>query len=81
LLGRFYIHRTIEKAVAVHGAIFAGTKIMVKIRTGVALNVWQMDVMLWRTPPLTPAVGAPAGLIPAFKSYQTDVAEHLATTS
>jgi putative ABC transport system permease protein len=74
LLGRLYIHRSIEKAVAVYGAIFAATKIIVKTRTGVALNVWQMDVMLWRTPLLTPAVGALAGLIPAFKAYQTDVA-------
>ncbi|MCI0387665.1 MAG: ABC transporter permease [Acidobacteria bacterium] len=66
---------------AVYGAILAATKIIVKAQTGVVLSVWQMDSMLWLTPLLMLAVGALAGLIPAFKAYRTDVAEHLAPTS
>jgi putative ABC transport system permease protein len=66
---------------AVYGAIFAVTRVIVKAQTGVALNVWQMDAVLWLTPLLMIAVGALAGLIPAFKAYRTDVAEYLAPTS
>jgi putative ABC transport system permease protein len=65
----------------VYAAILAVTKIIVKAQTGVELNVWQIDPILWLTPMLMIAVGALAGLIPAFKAYRTDVAEHLAPTS
>ena len=65
----------------VYAAILAVTKIIVKAQTGVELNVWRIDSILWLTPLLMIAVGALAGLIPAFKAYRTDVAEHLAPTS
>jgi putative ABC transport system permease protein len=65
----------------VYAAILAVTKIIVKAQTGVELNVWLIDPILWLTPLLMVAVGALAGLIPAFKAYRTDVAEHLAPTS
>jgi putative ABC transport system permease protein len=66
---------------AVYGAILVTTKVIVKAQTGVVLSVWQMDSMLWLTPLVMLAVGALAGLIPAFKAYRTDVAEHLAPMS
>jgi putative ABC transport system permease protein len=66
---------------AVYAVILAATKIIVKGQTGVELNVWLIDPILWLTPLLMIAVGALAGLIPAFKAYRTDVAEHLAPTS
>jgi putative ABC transport system permease protein len=66
---------------AVYAAILAVTKIIVKAQTGVELNIWRIDSILWLTPLLMIAVGALAGLIPAFKAYRTDVAEHLAPTS
>jgi putative ABC transport system permease protein len=66
---------------AVYVAILAATKVVVKAQTGVVLNVWQIDSILWLTPLLMIAVGALAGLIPAFKAYRTDVAEHLAPIS
>jgi putative ABC transport system permease protein len=66
---------------AVYAAILTVTKIIVKAQTGVELNVWSIDPILWLTPMLMIAVGALAGLIPAFKAYRTDVAEHLAPTS
>jgi putative ABC transport system permease protein len=37
-------------------------------------------VMLW-APAALIALGALAGIVPAFKAYRTDVAEHLAPTS
>ncbi len=66
---------------AVYAVILAAVKVIVKAQTGVVLNVWQMDAMLWLTPLVMVAVGALAGLLPAFKAYRTDVAEHLAPTS
>jgi putative ABC transport system permease protein len=66
---------------AVYAVILAATKIVVKAQTGVELNVWMIDPILWLAPLLMIAVGALAGLIPAFKAYRTDVAEHLAPTS
>jgi putative ABC transport system permease protein len=66
---------------AVYAAILAVTKIIVKAQTGVELNVWLIDPIMWLAPLLMLAVGALAGLIPAFKAYRTDVAEHLAPTS
>jgi putative ABC transport system permease protein len=65
----------------VYAAILATTKIIVKAQTGVELDVWLIDPILWLTPMLMIAVGALAGLIPAFKAYRTDVAEHLTPTS
>jgi putative ABC transport system permease protein len=65
----------------VYAAILAVTKIIVKAQTGVELNIWRIDPILWLTPLLMIAVGALAGLIPAFKAYRTDVAEHLTPTS
>jgi len=65
----------------VYGAILATTKVIVKAQTGVVLSVWQTDAALWLTPLMMLAAGALAGLIPAFKAYRTDVAEHLAPTS
>lgn len=66
---------------AVYGVILVATKVIVKAQTGVVLSVWQMDSTLWLTPLLMLTVGALAGLIPAFKAYRTDVAEHLAPAS
>jgi putative ABC transport system permease protein len=66
---------------AVYATILTMTKIIVKTQTGVVLNLWQIEAMLWLTPLLMLAIGALAGLLPAFKAYQTDVAEHLAPTS
>jgi putative ABC transport system permease protein len=66
---------------AVYAAILAATKVVVKTQTGVVLNVWQVDSILWLTPLLMIAVGALAEMIPAFKAYRTDVDEHLAPTS
>ena len=66
---------------AVYGGILGMTKIIVNAQTGVVLNVWQMDAMLLLAPLLMLALGALAGLFPAFKAYRTDVAEHLTPTS
>jgi len=65
----------------VYAAILTTAKVILKSQTGVVLNVWQFDLMLWLTPLLMLLVGALAGVIPALKAYRTDVAEHLAPTS
>ncbi|MDX2033774.1 MAG: FtsX-like permease family protein [Blastocatellia bacterium] len=65
----------------VYAGILIATKAVVKAQTGVVLAVWQMETMLWLTPLVMIAVGMLAGLIPAYKAYRTNVAEHLAPIS
>jgi putative ABC transport system permease protein len=58
-------------------AILSSAAYIVKTQTGVVLNVFGFDWWLIFTPLLMIAVGAFAGLLPAFKAYRTDVAENL----
>lgn len=61
--------------------ILTSARIIVREQTGVVLNLWQGDPMLWLTPVIMVSVGMLAGLIPALKAYRTDVAENLAPIS
>lgn len=54
---------------------------IVQKETGVILDIFKFDSMLILTPLLMISVGAVAGLIPAFKAYQTDVSENLTPVS
>lgn len=65
----------------VYAAILAVTAWIVKAQTGVALQVWKMDSILWLAPLVVVAAGALAGLVPAIKAYRTEVAENLLPTS
>lgn len=65
----------------VYGGLLAGAGAVVYSQTGVVLNAWQGDPTLWLTPFAIVAIGALAGLLPAWKAYRTDVAEHLAPLS
>ena len=65
----------------VFAVIMSATVYLVREQTGVVLNVFQFDSMWIFTPLLMIAVGAIAGIIPAFKAYGTDVAENLSPTS
>ena len=65
----------------VYGGLLAGAGAVVYSQTGVVLNAWQGDPALWLTPFAIVAIGALAGLLPAWKAYRTDVAEHLAPLS
>lgn len=51
---------------------------VVRAETGVVLDLWAMHPALLWTPLGLVAVGAVAGLLPAFKAYSTDVALTLA---
>jgi len=50
---------------------------VVRARTGVVLDLTLMHASLRWTPVAMIAVGAFAGLLPAFKAYSTDVASNL----
>jgi putative ABC transport system permease protein len=64
-----------------YGAIMLGAASVMRAQTGVVLDPGQFNpVMLW-APLALIILGAIAGIIPAFKAYRTDVAEHLAPTS
>ncbi|MCU0237923.1 MAG: ABC transporter permease [Pyrinomonadaceae bacterium] len=54
---------------------------IVKNQTGVVINIFSFNWMLVLTPILMTIIGAISGLIPAFKAYQTDVAENLVPVS
>lgn len=61
--------------------ILSATAYIVKNQTGVVIDVFSADAVLFLTPILMTAIGAIAGLIPAFKAYRTDVAENLTPSS
>jgi putative ABC transport system permease protein len=54
---------------------------IVRAQTGVVLDPLEWNAVLFWAPAGLIAMGALAGLVPAWKAYQTDVAEHLAPTS
>lgn len=61
----------------VYAAILGVAAAVVRAQTGVVLDVFAWDTALWATPAVVVLLGALAGLVPAFKAYRTDVAEHL----
>lgn len=65
----------------VYAAILGVAAAVVRAQTGVVLTVFTWDPALWVTPAIVVLLGALAGLVPAFKAYRTDVAEHLVPTS
>jgi putative ABC transport system permease protein len=65
----------------VYGCIFAAAFLVVRAQTGVVLDGLKFDHALWITPAGIIALGALAGLVPAFKAYRTDVASNLTSLS
>jgi putative ABC transport system permease protein len=61
----------------VYLAILSAAAYIVRRQTGVALDVFGFDWALVFTPILLIAIGALAGLLPAWKAYRTDVAQNL----
>ena len=66
---------------AVYGSILAAAFVVIREQTGVVLDAFRWDPILWITPIGIIALGALAGLVPAFKAYRTDVATSLAPVS
>ena len=50
-------------------------------RSSVVLNAFRPDKAMWLVPLAMIALGALAGLVPAFKAYRTDVASNLTPLS
>jgi putative ABC transport system permease protein len=65
----------------VYGAILAAAFVVVRAQTGVVLDAVRLDPALWMTPAGMIAIGALAGLVPAFKAYRTDVVSNLTPIS
>jgi len=65
----------------VYGAILGAAFVIVREQTGVVLDAFKFDPALWLTPLGMVAMGALAGLLPAFKAYRTDVASNLTPIS
>jgi putative ABC transport system permease protein len=66
---------------AVYGAILGAAFVVIRDQTGVVLDPFRLDPALWITPLAIVALGALAGLVPAFKAYRTDVASNLTPLS
>jgi len=62
---------------AVHAAILGIAAAVVRGATGVVLDVFSFHPAVWAVPLAMTALGAVAGLVPAWSAYRTDVAEHL----
>lgn len=65
----------------VYLAIFSAAAIVVRMQTGVVLDVWSLHPALYWTPLGMLLLGAIAGLLPAYKAYATDVATNLTPAS
>ena len=65
----------------VYAGILGLAFVVVRAQTGVVLDVFKVDPVLWWTPVGMLAVGVVAGVIPAVKAYRTDVATHLVPAS
>jgi putative ABC transport system permease protein len=65
---------------AVYGAILVVTGRVIRAQTGIVLDALAWHPVLVWAPLALVALGALAGLVPAWKAYGTEVAEHLAPT-
>lgn len=65
----------------VYAAILGAALVVVRAQTGVVLDAFRFDWALVLTPVGMSALGALAGLVPAFKAYRTDVASNLTPIS
>jgi len=61
----------------VYGAIVGAAAVVIRSRTGVALDLFAGHAVLWAAPLGMVILGGIAGLLPASKAYATDVASNL----
>ncbi|MDP7250784.1 MAG: ABC transporter permease [Planctomycetota bacterium] len=64
-----------------YAAIVLGAAHVIRDQVGVMIDILRMDPIFWITPLLMVVVGGLAGIIPAIKAYQTDVATNLSPLS
>jgi putative ABC transport system permease protein len=65
----------------IYAGIMSVVASLVRIQTGVVLEVWALHPVMFYAPIGMIAVSALAGAIPAIKAYRTEVAEHLLPVS
>ena len=65
----------------VHALILSGAAIVIRQNTGVVLDVFQYNSILWIAPLGMTVIGALSGIVPALKAYSTDVASNLTPIS
>ena len=65
----------------VYGAIFASASAIVRAQTGIVLDLLKFHPVFVIAPICVILLGMVAGILPAFKAYQTDVATNLTPIS
>ncbi len=66
---------------AIYFGLFAGVAHIVRVQTGVVLDITARHPVLWACPVGMIALCAAGGIVPALKAYRTPVAETLAPAS
>ncbi|MDA0836800.1 MAG: ABC transporter permease [Planctomycetota bacterium] len=64
-----------------YAAIVLGAAHVIRDQVGVMIDILRMHPIFWITPLLMIVVGGLAGILPAMKAYQTDVATNLSPMS
>ena len=65
----------------VYGAIFTAASAIVRAQTGIVLDLLKFHTVMVVAPVCVILLGMVAGVVPAFKAYQTDVATNLTPIS
>ena len=65
----------------VYGAIFTSASAIVRAQTGIVLDIFKFHTVFLLAPVCVILLGVVAGIVPAFKAYQTDVATNLTPIS
>jgi putative ABC transport system permease protein len=66
---------------AIYFALMIDVTEVIRVQTGVVLDVWAGGAMLWICPLAMIGLCALGGAVPALKAYRTPVAETLAPVS
>ncbi|MBG88660.1 MAG: hypothetical protein CMO80_17405 [Verrucomicrobiales bacterium] len=65
----------------IYGGIMDGAATVIRSQTGVVLEPWAFNDVMWWVPLAMIGLSALAGIIPAIKAYRTNVAENLLPVS
>jgi len=68
-------------AFLIYGVIVGAVAAVIRAQTGVVIDPWALHPVLALAPAGMIALGALAGVVPAWKAYRTDVAENLVPAS
>jgi putative ABC transport system permease protein len=68
-------------AFLVYLAIMSGAAAIIRAQTGIVLDPFAWNAVMFWAPAALISLGALSGIVPAIKAYRTDVAEHLTPIS